>query len=85
MSKPLTIWMKIKIFLLWLNQHESGTLVSCAYCDSTNVRFTNQSERDISNNSPMSLFATKIYNSRYTCLNCGATCINRQEWQKKIN
>ncbi|GAA0347914.1 hypothetical protein GCM10008931_44010 [Oceanobacillus oncorhynchi subsp. oncorhynchi] len=74
MSKPLTLWMKIKIFRLWLKQQEEGVLVNCSYCDSTNVKFEDQFENNFSD--------VKIYNSLYTCVDCGAICRNRQEWQK---
>lgn len=77
MNKPLSLRMKWKLFRRYLKENKDGVVVSCAYCDSIDIAFDNQLEHLINDR--------RIYKSRYTCNNCGATCKNIQEWTKETS
>lgn len=72
MSKPLTLIGKFKLFRSYLQTQKDGVIVDCAYCKSIDIKFESQLEHEIDDR--------KIYSSKYTCNNCGATCSNKQEW-----
>ncbi|MCR6108622.1 hypothetical protein HXA32_20335 [Salipaludibacillus agaradhaerens] len=72
MSKPLTLRLKWKLFRGYLKEVKDGVAINCAYCDSMHISFNNQLEHNVDDQ--------RIYTSRYTCNNCGATCKNTQEW-----
>jgi hypothetical protein len=74
MSRPLTFFMKIKLFRLYLKKQQNGVIIDCAYCGSTNLAFSNQKKNKVVNKT--------IYTSRYECNNCGAICKNHQDWIK---
>jgi hypothetical protein len=72
LSKALTLIQKIKIFRRYLKEQKDGVIVDCAYCHSLDIKFNHQLEHEIDDR--------KVYTSKYTCNNCGATCSNKQEW-----
>lgn len=85
MSVPLTFWHKVKIFRMWLKQQNGGVIINCAYCKSKNIKFDNQLTYDVVHpkKSKKEFKKTKEYTSLYTCLDCGATCDNKQIWSKE--
>lgn len=84
MSKPLTFFMKIKLFILYLRQQQDGVIVDCGVCGSTNINFKSQSGTHAhnpcihKNNGKRESIIT--YESKYTCNKCGAICENKQKW-----
>lgn len=72
MSKPLTLWMKVKLFMMYLKEQKDGVIIDCPYCNGTNVFFCDQQTYTIGN--------TFIYKSRYLCNDCHSACENEQKW-----
>lgn len=82
MSKPLTFLRKLKLFRLYLKEQQNGVIVDCAICGSTNINFEKQSASGVITPqlNPKRITHSTLYNSIYTCNECGAECLNRQEW-----
>lgn len=82
MSKPLTLFQKFKLFKAYLNMKEDGVIVDCACCGSVNIKFKNQFSETVyhSDNHTKKGKILTIYYSEYICNDCGAKCVNRQEW-----
>lgn len=77
MSKPITKKTVKDLKKLWnkfLKTGHSAVIVTCAHCDSINVKFDKQHERTMGDRT--------VYQSRYICQDCGSECNNTQEWIK---
>lgn len=76
--------MKLKLFRLYLKEQQNGVIIDCALCGSTNINFEKQTISGLITPriSPKEIKHSTLYHSKYTCNNCGAECINRQEWFK---
>lgn len=74
MSKPMTFLRKIKLFRLYLKTQKGGVIVTCGFCDSTNISFKRQDGGKVD--------GRVVYESRYKCNDCGAFCDNVQSWEK---
>jgi hypothetical protein len=77
MSKPLSLWMKWKLFRRYLKESKDGVIVNCAHCGSIDIAFDHQIEHRIAD--------LRVYKSSYFCNNCGATCKNTQEWTENTS
>lgn len=75
MSQPMTFMMKIKLFRLYLKSQKRGVIVTCGFCDSTNISFESQEASEVG--------GRVFYESEYKCHSCGAICNNVQNWSKK--
>lgn len=74
MSKPMTIIRKIKLFRRYLKTQKGGVIVTCGFCDSTNISFKVQDGGKVDER--------VVYESKYKCNDCEAICDNVQSWNR---
>lgn len=71
MKKKMGIRYKLLTIWSWLFVHKKGVIVTCHYCNSSEVEY----DKGYTKNN--------IYESRYTCTKCGARCANKEVWHRK--
>ncbi|PAF19734.1 hypothetical protein CHH51_01340 [Terribacillus saccharophilus] len=81
MSVKLTFWKKVRLFRRYLNHQKNGVLVTCGICNSSNIEFSYQGEKERCQEG----HKVVIYKSDYKCNDCSASCKNVQGWVKKID
>ena len=68
--------LKLCMFILTSATRKNMLTVSCDFCGSTNIIAHNQSYNKVNDE-------IIHYQADYTCMNCKASCVTVQNWERK--